>query len=229
MLNQVLITGKFLQTEKEVAKCKWSCMFGEVEVPVEVLPTGLLCCYSPPHRAGTVPFYITCSNRLACSEVREFEYRAGPSKDTNASDSHTMEVLLHERFERLLRLGATVSHCSSEDIMEKQTIVNKVIELMEEQNLCMTDFMDLYEPKNRELPLFGKELKERFYTWLLHKINEDGKGPAFVDEEGQGVIHLAAALGYNWALKPILISGVSIDFRDVNGWTPLHWAAFYGR
>lgn len=227
--TKVLITGKFLQTEKEVAKCKWSCMFGEVEVPVEVLPTGLLCCYSPPHRAGTVPFYITCSNRLACSEVREFEYRAGPSKDTNASDSHTMEVLLHERFERLLRLGATVSHCSSEDIMEKQTIVNKVIELMEEQNLCMTDFMDLYEPKNRELPLFGKELKERFYTWLLHKINEDGKGPAFVDEEGQGVIHLAAALGYNWALKPILISGVSIDFRDVNGWTPLHWAAFYGR
>ncbi|XP_031126354.1 calmodulin-binding transcription activator 2-like isoform X2 [Ipomoea triloba] len=226
--TKVLITGKFLQTEKEVAKCKWSCMFGEVEVPVEVLPTGLLCCYSPPHRAGTVPFYITCSNRLACSEVREFEYRAGPSKDTNASDSHTMEVLLHERFERLLRLGATVSHCSSEDIMEKQTIVNKVIELMEEQNLCMTDFMDLYEPKNRELPLFGKELKERFYTWLLHKINEDGKGPAFVDEEGQGVIHLAAALGYDWALKPILISGVSIDFRDVNGWTPLHWAAFYG-
>lgn len=217
MLNQVHITGNFLKAENEVAKCKWSCMFGEVEVPVEVLPTGLLSCYSPPHRAGTVPFYVTCSNRLACSEVREFEYRAGPS-----------EVPLHERFERLLCLGATVSHCSSEDIMEKQTIVNKVIALMEEQNLCMTDLRDLYEPKNRELPLNGKQLKERFYTWLLHKINEDGKGPAVLDESGQGIIHLAAALGYNWALKPIVISGVSIDFRDVNGWTPLHWAAFYG-
>ncbi|CAH9084698.1 unnamed protein product [Cuscuta epithymum] len=227
--TKVIITGKFLKSEKEMEECNWSCMFGEVEVPVEVLPNGLLCCYSPPHRAGTVPIYITCSNRLACSEVREFEYRDGPDRDTNTGDIHMTRFPLHERFEFLLRLGPTVNHCSSDNLVEKQTVVNKLISLMEEENLFMTDFRDLCEPKKRESPLSEKELKERFYTWLLHKMTEDGKGPAFVDEEGQGVIHLAAALGYNWALNPVIISGVRIDFRDVNGWTPLHWAAFYGR
>ncbi|RAL39592.1 hypothetical protein DM860_003125 [Cuscuta australis] len=227
--TKVLITGKFLNGRKEVEECKWSCMFGEVEVPVEVLSNGLLCCYSPPHRAGTVPIYITCSNRLACSEVREFEYRGELCRDTDTVDTHMMGMPLHKRFECLLCLGPAINHCSSYDIMEKQTMLNKLMLLMEEEKLCMVDVRDLCEPKERELALPEKELKDRFYTWLLHKITEDGKGPSVMDEGGQGVIHLAAALGYNWALNPIIISGVSIDFRDVNGWTPLHWAAFYGR
>ena len=43
------------------------------------------------------------------------------------------------------------------------------------------------------------------------------------------MLHLAAALGYDWALEPTIIAGVSVNFRDVNGWTALHWAAFSGR
>ncbi|XLU20874.1 hypothetical protein S245_056940, partial [Arachis hypogaea] len=49
-----------------------------------------------------------------------------------------------------------------------------------------------------------------------------------LDEGGQGVLHLAAALGYDWALQPTMISGVNVNFRIVNGWTALHWAAFCG-
>lgn len=44
-----------------------------------------------------------------------------------------------------------------------------------------------------------------------------------------GIIHMVAGLGFEWALNPILSCGVSINFRDINGWTALHWAARFGR
>ena len=43
------------------------------------------------------------------------------------------------------------------------------------------------------------------------------------------MLHFAAALGYDWALEPTIVAGVNVNFRDVNGWTSLHWAAFCGR
>lgn len=60
-------------------------------------------------------------------------------------------------------------------------------------------------------------------------VAENDKGPSVLDDEGQGALHLVAALGYDWAIKPSITAGVPINFRDVNGWTALHWAAFYGR
>ncbi|KAF9600842.1 hypothetical protein IFM89_013077 [Coptis chinensis] len=70
-------------------------------------------------------------------------------------------------------------------------------------------------------------LKEKLNSWLIQKVTEDGKGPNLLDKEGQGVIHLAGALGYDWAIAPTVAVGVNINFRDVNGWTALHWAAFW--
>ncbi|KAL1149664.1 hypothetical protein V6Z11_A10G205800 [Gossypium hirsutum] len=58
-------------------------------------------------------------------------------------------------------------------------------------------------------------------NWLIHKVHEDGKG--------QGVIHLAASLGYEWAMNPIVAAGISPNFRDAKGRTALHWASYFGR
>ena len=77
--------------------------------------------------------------------------------------------------------------------------------------------------------LLVKLLKDRLYLWLRQKVAEGGKGPSMLDEGGQGVLHLAAALGYDWALSPTIAAGVSVNFRDLNGWTALHWAASFGR
>ncbi|XP_007042960.2 PREDICTED: calmodulin-binding transcription activator 2 [Theobroma cacao] len=232
--TEVLIIGTFLKSQEEVAKYNWSCMFGEVEVPAEVIADGILFCHAPPHSVGQVPFYVTCSNRLACSEVREFDYRAGFAKGIHVSHIYgvaSTEML--RRFQMLLSLKSfsSLNH-HLEGVGEKRDLIAKII-LMKEEEECHqivdpSSDKDLSQREEKEW-LLQKLMKEKLYSWLLHKIVEDGKGPNILDEKGQGVLHLAAALGYDWALKPTVTAGVSINFRDVNGWTALHWAAFCGR
>ncbi|KAG4209107.1 hypothetical protein ERO13_A03G174200v2 [Gossypium hirsutum] len=232
--KQVLIIGTFLKSQEEVAKYNWSCMFGEVEVPAEVIADGILSCYAPPHNIGQVPFYVSCTNRVACSEVREFDYRAGVTKDINVFDIYGLtsrEMLL--RLKTLLSLKSFSPcnhHCQG--VVEKRELIAKIISMKEEEErhqfVDPSSDQDLSEYEEKER-LLQRLMKEKLYSWLLHKIMEDGKGPNILDEKGQGVLHLAAALGYDWAINPTVSAGVSINFRDVNGWTALHWAAFCGR
>lgn len=209
-------------------------MFGEVEVPAQVLGDGLLSCQAPVHSVGVVPFYVTCSNRLACSEVREFEYRAG-SANVDMKDVYGVymnEIHFYMRLEKLLSLRFVgYLDISYEGLMEKRKIIDKVIALKEEDdNLQAIEAAPENPLQNHTMhQVLQTLMKEKLYSWLLHKVVEDGKGPCVLDDQGQGVLHLAVALGYDWAIRPILAAGVSINFRDVNGWTALHWAAFCGR
>ena len=213
---QVVITGKFLVDPAEVFKYNWSCMFGEVEVPAEVLGNGILCCYAPLHMAGRVPFYVTCSNRFACSQVREFEYLLDSQRAINRSVSgdSIMEQQLWHRLQKLLSLKNPANlDPVTESFRKNEPKFSKILLLMEDE-LC-----------------FGVEqqLKEKVVSWLFDKVSEDGKGQNVLDEQGQGLLHLAAALGLDWIIPPTVATGVSVNFRDVCGWTALHWAAFYGR
>ncbi|CAK8530299.1 unnamed protein product [Lathyrus sativus] len=220
--TEVLIIGSFLRSQSDATTCNWSCMFGEVEVPAEVVANGILCCQAPPHKVGRVPFYVTCSNRLACSEVREFDFREGYSRNVDYADffNSSAGMLLHLRLEEFLSSKPThPSNQTFEGSAEKMNLISKLISLREEEE---------YSSKE-EQSLFHKQVKEKLYSWLLHKLSEGGKGPNVLDKDGQGVLHLAAVLGYDWAITPILTAGVSINFRDVNGWTALHWAASCGR
>lgn len=229
-----MIIGKFLGNNHST-KCYWSCMFGEVEVPAEVLADGILCCHAPPHSVGQVPFYVTCSNRLACSEVREFDYLAGSAKDVDVTDVYaaaTEELFMHLRFERLLSLRSSdPPNNLSEGTLEKRNLIRKLILLKEEED-CYGEELnsqnDQVQHQSKD-SLFGKLMREKLYSWLIRKVIEDSKGPNILDDKGQGVLHLAAALGYDWAIRPVVAAGVSINFRDVNGWTAVHWAAFCGR
>ncbi|XP_020222817.1 calmodulin-binding transcription activator 2 isoform X2 [Cajanus cajan] len=232
---EVLIVGTFLKSQPEGATCHWSCMFGEVEVAAEVLASGILCCQAPPHKVGRVPFYVTCSNRFACSEVREFEYREGFDRNIDFADffNSSTEMVLHLRLVGLLSLNSVhTSYQVFDGDMEKRNLIFKLISLKEEEEYSSkeeaTVEMDISKHKLKE-HMFHKQVKEKLYSWLLHKVTETGKGPLVLGEEGQGVFHLVAALGYDWAIKPIITAGVNINFRDVNGWTALHWAAFCGR
>ncbi|ONI02281.1 hypothetical protein PRUPE_6G187700 [Prunus persica] len=232
---KVLITGRFLKSQQAEA-CKWSCMFGEVEVRAEVIADGVLRCYTPVHKAGRVPFYVTCSNRLACSEVREFEYRVGQIPDYDAKDDNSgcTNDILSMRFGKLLSLSSTSPTFDPNSLAENSVLINKIDSLLKNDNgewdrmLQLTSDED-FSSERVEEQLLHQLLKEKLHVWLLQKLAVGGKGPSVLDEDGQGVLHFGAALGYDWVLLPTITAGVSVNFRDVNGWTALHWAASCGR
>lgn len=236
--TKVLITGTFLKDKKDLEMCKWSCMFGEVEVPAEIIADGVLRCDAPTHKPGTVPFYITCSNRLACSEVREFEFQDHHPQSMDTLDSHCREINelhLHVRFAKLLSL------CSLDHSNPVENLTNEKLDISYKINSLLMDADDEWsnmlertsgEDFNTNCLNDGvlqKLLKQQLRDWLLQKISEGGKGPCVLDKDGQGVLHLAAAIGYDWAIEPTIIAGVGLNFRDARGWTALHWAAFCGR
>jgi hypothetical protein len=211
-------------------------MFGEVEVPAEISADGTLRCYSPSHKPGRVPFYVTCTNRLACSEIREFEFRPSVTQYMDAPSPHgaTNKTYLQMRLDDLLSLGhdeyqATVSNPTKEmvdfskkisSLMTDNDSWSKLLKLASDNESATDDNQDQF---------FEKRLKEKLHFWLVHKASGGGKGPNVLDDEGQGVLHLAAALGYDWVIRPTVSAGVNINFRDAHGWTALHWAAFCGR
>lgn len=230
--TKVLISGTFLKSLENLGYVKWSCMFGEVEVPVEVLANSVLCCHAPQHKAGRVPFYVTCSNRVACSEVREFEFRNSRNQDyimTDPDSVSTSDMLLHTRLVKLLSC-VSVHHPYLLERGGEYMHGNLSLLMKEDEPVQMvnTTTEELYRAEENEC-LLQETLKQKLNKWLLQKFTEDGKGPNVLDKEGQGVIHLASALGFDWAIAPIVAAGVNINFRDVNGWTALHWAAFCGR
>ncbi|CAN6206127.1 unnamed protein product [Urochloa humidicola] len=233
MKTKILITGTFLAKKEDVENCRWSCMFGDVEVAAEVLVDGSLRCYTPVHHSGRVPFYVTCSNRVACSEVREFEFRDSETHYMETSDPHTTginEMHLHIRLDKLLSLGPedyekyVLSNGNKSELIET---INSLMLDDKLSNLALSsDEKELSTVQDQNVE---KQVKEKLYYWLIHKIHDDGKGPNVLGKEGQGVIHLVAALGYDWAIKPIVAAGVKVNFRDIRGWTALHWAASCGR
>ncbi|CAN0919641.1 Calmodulin-binding transcription activator 3 [Linum grandiflorum] len=204
-------------------------MFGEVEVAAEVIADGVLRCYNPLLGAGRIPFYVTCSNRTACSEVREFEFRDSIVQDLDGTNSCCSAIEnIRVRFGKLLctSLNLNPSNASEIDISQ---LSSKMRALLEKDGDEWDSMLKEFSAEKAKEQLLEKLLKDKLHDWLLQKVVEGGKGPCVLDEDGQGVLHLAAALGYDWAFEPTTVAGVKIDFRDVNGWTALHWAASYGR
>ncbi|KAE7998072.1 hypothetical protein FH972_002650 [Carpinus fangiana] len=229
---EVLIMGTFLKNQQEAENCEWSCMFGEVEVPAEVIADGVLRCHTPIHKAARVPFYVTRSNRLACSKVREFEYRFKPAEDADIIDNYSDSgsVILQMRLVELLCLSSVCPpNPDYISLSEESQLSNKISSLLKKDGDEWHQMLELDSPERVKEKMLEKLLKEKLHIWLLQKAAEGGKGPSVLDKGGQGVLHFAAALGYDWALEPTILAGVSVNFRDVNGWTALHWAAFCGR
>ncbi|XP_035539286.1 calmodulin-binding transcription activator 3-like isoform X2 [Juglans regia] len=236
--SKVLIVGTFLVSKEISSKIKWGCMFGEIEVSAEVLTDTVIRCHTPQHAPGRVPFYITRSDRLACSEVREFEYREKPSGigfHMAVKSASEDEVRFQMRLVKLLNLGRVRNrfNCSNQDCDKcklKSTIYSMKSEsgndLGRVEETSMTFNSNHMIPRDRLIQCL---LKDSLSEWLILKVHEGGKGPHVLDYEGQGVIHLAAALGYEWAMGPIVSVGVSPNFRDAHGRTGLHWASYFGR
>lgn len=206
-------------------------MFGDTEVPVEIIQEGVICCHAPPHSPGKVTICITAGNREACSEVREFEYRDKPSMymhtsfTKNESSKSSEELLLLVRFVQMLisdKIGKNRTSTGTDLLeisMSGEDIWPQIIEALLDGSMESSRTTDW---------LLEELLKDKLQWWVSSKLQNKNTLPSLSKRE-QGIIHLVSGLGFVWALAPILKSGVGINFRDVNGWTALHWASRFGR
>ncbi|XP_058093169.1 calmodulin-binding transcription activator 4-like [Magnolia sinica] len=233
--TKVIIVGEFLCNPSE---CAWACMFGDTEVPLEIIQGGVLCCWAPQYAVGKVNLCITTGNRESCSEVREFEYRVKPKTsnldgDLSQADAtkNAEELQLLVRFVEMLLLDY-----DSASVLKEDNAGSKIKPLRKSETAD-----DLWR-RIREAVSVGSEtpcaimdwllqevLKDKLWYWLSSKFQEGEGMVCSLSKQHKGIIHMIAGLGYEWALNLILNSGVSINFRDLNGWTALHWAARFGR
>lgn len=228
---QVIIVGSFLC---DPSKFSWACMFGDVEVHLDIIQEGVLCCKSPLHLPGKVALCITNGNREACSEIREFEYRVEssicPGCKSSPSEAHgrTEELLLLSRFVQML---LSDSPLLQEDSSLPETSLPKNSKSDDES--CSHIIEAILDGSGTSLEaingLVQVLLKDKLHQWLSIRSKFNDQASCSLSKKEQGIIHTVAALGYVWALNPILSCGVSINFRDINGWTALHWAARFGR
>lgn len=205
-------------------------MFGDTEVPVEIIHEGVICCHAPPRSPGKVTICITSGNREACSEVREFEYCDKPNIYThnaniteNESSRSSEELLLLVKFVQILLSDKIGQNGKSTDLLKSSMADEdswaQVIESLTDGSLELSRTTDW---------LLEELLKDKLQQWISFKLQDSNDLPALSKRE-QGIIHMVSGLGFVWALAAILQSGVGINFRDVNGWTALHWAARFGR
>lgn len=229
---QVIIIGSFLSDPSESA---WTCMFGDVEVPLQIIQEGVICCEAPSHPPGKVTLCITSSNRESCSEIREFEYRTKTGTYAHCNSPKTEATKSPEELLLLVRL---VQMLMSDSSTKKGDHVESEIHLLRRLKAdddswghVIEALLDGSGTSSGTIDWVLQELlKDKLHQWLLSKSQEgcDQTGCSLSKKE-QGVIHMISGLGFEWALSPILNSGVNINFRDINGWTALHWAARFGR
>ncbi|KAI3497618.1 hypothetical protein L1887_33048 [Cichorium endivia] len=230
--TKVLIVGSFTCDPSD---SEWICMFGDIEVPVEIIQEGVICCQAPPHLPGKVTICITSGNREACSEVREFDYR-DKHKPTMYVHTNSTEDESSRSSEELLLLVQFVQMLLLSDNKGEQNGKNTITDLPEGSMAGEDSWAQVMEAvlDGRLAPfkttdwLLEELLKDKFQRWISSKFQEEN-GFSTLSKKEQGMIHMVSGLGFAWALTPILKSGVGINFRDVNGWTALHWAARYGR
>ncbi|XP_061338700.1 calmodulin-binding transcription activator 4-like isoform X2 [Gastrolobium bilobum] len=229
--TKVFIIGTFLCLPFEST---WACMFGDVEVPAEIIQDGVICCEAPSHLLGKVTLCITSGNREPCSEVREFEFRNKTNSCSRCDSLETeaarspQELLLLVQFAQMLVSASTIKDDNIEsgsDLQKKQKADDDswshIIEALLDGSGTSSGTTDW---------LLEELLKDKLQLWLSSKSHERDEGTGCsLSKKEQGIIHMVSGLGFEWALNPILSCGVNINFRDINGWTALHWAARFGR
>ncbi|KAK9090094.1 hypothetical protein Sjap_023271 [Stephania japonica] len=215
--TKVIITGSFLC---DLSEQRWTCMFGNIEVPAQIIQNGVLRCYAPPHIPGKIGLSIGSGVGEPCSQLREFEYRdsSPPKPDTTKSVS---DMLLLVQFSEMVFDDSLID---KEDGVPITSVTRNTWANIVEGLLVGSE-----NPSSTMEWLVEELLKDKLQQWLSSKYNKGDSSNFSLPKGKQNIIHIAAGLGFEWALCPILNTGVSVNIRDVNGWTALHWAARFGR
>ncbi|KAF5952802.1 hypothetical protein HYC85_010746 [Camellia sinensis] len=208
------VTSKFrFRLSKKVSYVVWLLpAFQEKSLFVLLLPIG-----SPAVKSESLSTMLSQVVVLACSSSM---------KETTKSPD---ELLLLVRFVRMLLSDPSVQKGDNTEsgiyLWDKfkadEDSWDRVIEALLFGNWTSSSTTDW---------LLQELLKDKLQQWLSSRSRGGCNQPGCsLSKKEQGIIHMVAGLGFEWALNAILNSGVSVNFRDINGWTALHWAAQFGR
>ncbi|KAM2334226.1 hypothetical protein ACFXTH_011800 [Malus domestica] len=227
--TKVIIIGSFLCDPSESA---WTCMFGDVEVPAQIIQEGVIRCEAPPHLPGKVTVCVTAGNRVSCSEVREFEYRVKSSSYTHNNSPPQEAAKSAEELLLLVRFAQMLVYDSS--VQKRDSVGSESLGKLKADDDSWGTIIESLLLSNGSSSttiywLLEELLKDKLQQWLSSRSHEFDQYGCCLSKKEQGIIHMVAGLGFEWALNPILNCGVNINFRDINGWTALHWAARFGR
>ncbi|KAL9161247.1 hypothetical protein ABFS82_07G008100 [Erythranthe guttata] len=235
--TKILVIGFFSEGQLPRTDSKLYLACGDSIFPLEIVQGGVFRCLIPPQTPGSVNLYMTFDGHKPISQVLTFEVRAPVQPNRmvsfeNKTDWKEFQLqlrLAHLLFSSAKGLSIYNTKISQTALKEAKAFAQKtshisngwvfLSKMIEERQMSFPQAKD---------QLFELTLHNRLLEWLLEKVAAGSK-ISERDEQGQGVIHLCAILGYTWAVYPFSWSGLSLDYRDKHGWTALHWAAYYGR
>lgn len=237
IIMQILVVGFFSDGHQHLADSKLYLTCGDSVCPVEIVQGGVFRCLISPQAPGLVNLYLTFDGHKPISQVLAFEFRAPMQTNGSVSIENTdnwaefqLQLrLAHLMFSSSKDLSVYTTKSSQSALKEAKAFAKKTSHISDGwvylSKMIEETKMSFPQAKDR---LFELSLQNRLQEWLLEKV-ATGCKLTERDEQGQGVIHLCAILGYSWAVYPFSWSGLSLDYRDKFGWTALHWAAYYGR
>nr|XP_016500337.1 PREDICTED: calmodulin-binding transcription activator 5-like [Nicotiana tabacum] len=235
--TKILVIGHFPGGQSQLAKSNLFCVCADVCFPAEFVQSGVYRCVISPQPPGLVNLYLSFDGNTPISQVMTYEFRApsarkwtAPLEEQSSWDEFRVQMrLAHLLFSTSKSLSIFSSKVHQDSLKEAKRFVRKCSHITDNWAYLIKSIED------RKLPvphakdcLFELSLQTKFHEWLLERVIGGCKTSEW-DEQGQGVIHLCAILGYTWAVYPFSWSGLSLDYRDKYGWTALHWAAHYGR
>ncbi|XP_047337232.1 calmodulin-binding transcription activator 5 [Impatiens glandulifera] len=233
--TKILVTGLFHEGYSSMAKSSLYCVCGDAYGPVEIVQPGVFRCLISPNNPGLVNLYLSIDSCKPISQVMTFEYRAPMIHNQISFTQEKWEEfqvqtrLFHLLFSTTKGLNILTSKVQKTYLKEAKFFARKASHIAEEWGSVIKSVGSTHiayqHVKDSVLEL---TLKNKVYEWLMERI-VDGHKISNHDENGQGVLHLCAILGYTWAVHAFSWSGFSLDYRDKFGWTALHWAAYYGR
>lgn len=220
-------------------------VYGDACVPAEMIQLGVYRCNLLPNtrKPGLINFYLTLDKQTPVSQVMDFEVRPPTSSSTNAislqdaddSEPDQKDFYVLIRLVRLLfsssnNLSILSNVVSSNALKGAKRFLSATSSSLEKDWIHLPKLVEKNEISIQSInqQLFELVLKNKLREWLSTKLAE-GRRTTELDNQGLGVIHLCSILDYTWAAHLFKASGLSIDFRDVYGWTALHWAAYCGR
>lgn len=241
---QVMVVGHFCESKKHLMSSSIYCVVGEICVKAEMVQPGVYRCKVSPQPPGLVNLYLTMDGHTPVSQVLSFDYRCSPNiqldgqifpseDDRNKlkwEDYQVQKRLAHLLFATSNNTSILSSRIPLKSLNEAKRFAMLTSSLIEKDwtNFLKLDSTNKFSSASTRENLLELVLRNKLQEWLLVKVAEGCETPGH-DSQGYGVIHLCAILNYAWAVRLYSLSGLSLDFRDIHGWTALHWAAYCGR